>query len=109
MFEESLKETGYTREDVDVAVDHCNGHPHVVGDEDSLLRVWQGGVVGEFDHAQLRGETWGWGFPVEMGLHGVGTGEFLHPLKGGLVQFEFQAEGFGYRLVGDVVVALRQT
>ena len=108
VLEQSLKETGYAREDVDVAADHRDRHPHVVGDEDGLLRVWKGGVVREFDHAQLRGEAWGWGFPVEMGLHGVGTGEFLHPLKGGLVQFEFQTECFGYRLVGDVVVAFRR-
>lgn len=57
-FQESLEETRHTGENVDVAVDHGNGHPHVVCDEDGLLFIGQGGVVRELDHAQFRGEAW---------------------------------------------------
>ena len=57
MFQESLEKTRHTGEHVDVAIDHGNGHPHVVCDEDSLLFIGQGGVVREFDHAQFRGEA----------------------------------------------------
>lgn len=36
------------------------------------------------------------------------TGEFLHPLEGGLVQFQLQAECLGYRFVCDIIVATRK-
>lgn len=108
MFQESLEKTRHTRENVDVAIDHGNGHPHVVCDEDGLLFIGQGWVVRKFNHAQFRGEARWWSFPVEMGLHWMWTGEFLHPLKGGLVQFQLQAECLGYRFVCDIIVATKR-
>lgn len=57
MLQESLEKTRHTGENVDVAIDHGNGYPHVVCGEDSLLFIGQGGVVREFDHAQFRGEA----------------------------------------------------
>ena len=105
ILQQPLKQTRDTGQDVDVAIDHRNRHPHVIRDEDSLQLVRKGRVVREFDHAQLGRESWRRGVPVEVGLHWMRPRECLHALEGGLMQFQFQAEGLGYRFIGDVVVA----
>lgn len=105
ILKQSLKQTRHAGEDVDVTIDHCNRHPHVIRDEDGLLLVRQARVVRKFDHAQLGRESRRWGVPVEMGLHWMRPRECLHALEGWLMQFQFQTEGLGYRFIGDVVVA----
>lgn len=72
MFEEALEEPRHAGQDVDVAVDDGDGHPHVVCDEDSLLLEWDCFVVWDLHHAQFGCEAWGRGVPVEGGLEGVG-------------------------------------
>lgn len=83
--EQSLEQTRHTRENMDVSVNHRNGNPHVIRDEDGLLLFGSLRVMRKFDHAQLRSESRGGFLPVEMGLHGMGSGELLHPLEGWLV------------------------
>jgi len=106
--EQSLEQTRHTRENMDVSVNHCNRNPHVIRDEDGLLLFGNLRVMRQFDHAQFCSEPRGWLLPVEMGLHGMGSGEFLHPFEGWLVQFQLQAKGLGYRLIGYIIVAFRR-
>lgn len=85
ILEQSLEQTRHTRENMDVSVNHRNGNPHVIRNEDGLLLFGDRRVMRQFDHAQFRSESRGWLLPVEMGLHGMGSGELLHPLEGWLV------------------------
>lgn len=102
--EHLLEEARDAGQDVDVAVDDGDGDPEVVGDEDDLVGVREGGVVGQLDHAQLGGLRGGVDVPVEIGVGGVGFAEGLHFLVRGVVQDEGQVEGARDALVGDVVV-----
>lgn len=92
--EESFEETRDAGKDVDVSVDDGDRNPHVFRDEEGLVRGWDGWVVGEFDHAELGGQAGGRVLPVEVGLHGVRSREFLHAGEGWFVELELEVEGF---------------
>ena len=71
---------------MDVAVDHADGHPESLVDEEHLARGVPGGVDGQADHAQFCLERGTGLVPGEVRLRGVWFGEALHAVEGAAVQ-----------------------
>ncbi len=88
-----------------IAVDHGDRHPEILAREEELLCRRACAVGGQLYHAQAGAQGRRILIPVEVGLIGVRLGELLHERAGFLVQDQREIEGFGDRLVGDVVVA----
>ncbi len=101
-----LTQAWNARQNVHVAIHHRNRHPQVLLGKHKLLRQVARLVRRQLHHAQLGAQLGRVRLPRKGALlRWVRAGEALHLLKGFLVQLEWEAEGLGNGLVGDVVVA----
>lgn len=91
---------------MNVPVHHCYRNPQIFSGEDKLFLEWHGVVGWQLDHSELGSLRGGLYVPVERTLAWPWLRELLHPLISLFVELDFEAKGFCYGRIRNIIVSV---
>ena len=90
---------------MNIVIDDGHRHPELLAGKQRLLGRILARIKGQLDHPQPSAEGVRVDVPAKVGLLIMGFGDLLHQLEGSLMEFQWELEGLGNGLVGDVIVS----